>query len=173
MSEDKPAKFKVHINPDPKAVVRRGHSGHFALALSDVTANLLRISRGTGDTLRVCSEIIRLAKTFRDYCEALEESPSDREIREAIDSSKEFSAANKRPDHIERDSQFEAIIRASLQIAASRIKGQIPQQRTAENELRSAITTYSEANERIRKQMKTTTSVKEARTALGKLKKKK
>lgn len=149
MTDDQKPTFRLITNPDPKARDRLYHSCQVRDALRQATANLMRLSRGTGDSIRLYPQVHDLLVAMQNYFESLGEFPTDAEVRAALD--------HVDPVHEIGDSDFAArqrsldqAVRGALQIAASKMLAQIPQQRSGEKELRSAIAEYAEATARVK-----------------------
>lgn len=117
----------------------------FGVALRQLAANLIRVTRGAGQGYSVGEQANTLLEVAVQYRDAFGHWPSDWEYREALqhedDRDDEYGPRQQRQDAID------TIIRGSLQIAASRMLEQPLQVKAGERELDAGLRDYVEWQE--------------------------
>lgn len=137
-------------------------------ALRRLAANLLRVVRGAGKPSDLGRQIQEVIEVYLDYREATGHFPESQLVSDALAVSKTDSLEDWKasfPDDVD-DSHFErwlqdgsfnqaravdAIVRASLQIAASRLLNQKTQERSAEHSLSQALDEHERSREEMRR----------------------
>jgi hypothetical protein len=100
-------------------------------ALRELTANLLRITRGAGRPYQVFGQALQLLEACKEFREQLG-YPPDAEFSQMLDTAPEFDA----PDD---DDARHTIVRGALQLTASRLVDQRLQIKAGECELFDGI----------------------------------
>jgi hypothetical protein len=128
---------------------RRDRAGQqMRLALRYLAANLMRITRGAGAPEDLVLQMTEFLEAFHAYCEAADISPSPFTIREMLDISIDNGVLvdMSYPEQTKAEGE-EAILRGSLQIAASRLVWQRLQERAGEDETHRGLELLKEARE--------------------------
>lgn len=108
-------------------------------AVRELTANLLRITRGAGKPHEVMRQVTDLAAAMRGYHAVTGFGPVDEmahlpDVSESWETMQSWSAENQ-----EREYAKQAIRRGVLQIVASRLVGQKPQEAAGDYELQNGM----------------------------------
>mgnify|MGYP006956294673 CR=1 FL=1 len=114
-------------------LARTRASEHFRGALVDLTANLLRVTRGAGKGFEVAEQAASLVQAVRDYQRAHGHFPPALEYQKALSIEEKRDAASETNQM--RQEAIERIVRAGLQVAASRLLGQRTQETSAEHDI--------------------------------------
>lgn len=123
-------------------------------AVRELTANLLRVTRGAGRAYEIGSQAQSLVDAFMAYRAAAGYFPSSDEISRALsvsydgDVERNLSANDLAWLHGER-----AVVRGSLQIAASRLLGQATQEAAGSSEMHKGLREIEQIREKNRKRM--------------------
>lgn len=128
---------------------RRDRSGQqMRLALRHLAANLMRITRGAGAPEDLVPQMVEFLEAFNAYGDAAGIPPSPFTIREMLDTSidNDTLVEMSYPEQTKIDGE-EAILRGSLQIAASRLVWQRLQERAGEDEMQRGLRLLKEARE--------------------------
>lgn len=115
----------------------------FAQALRHLSANVLRVARGSGDLWRVQEDIFAAYTAMTDYKDATGLFPPDTIAQEAL----RLDPAPQNP----MDMAEHRIISAALLVAAGRIARERSQSSLAENRLHQTLLNWQEAREEHRK----------------------
>ena len=132
---------------------RRSLNAELAQAIQELTANLLRITRGAGKA----SEIGRQAQAVMNVIDAHKEMlgyfPFAADVSKYLDVWTSFNdRADLGQDEYYRREEEDQLLRAALQLVASRMLGQPMQEGTAQRDLYTSIDRINErANERRKK----------------------
>lgn len=122
-------------------------------ALRNLTANLLRIIRGAGKPHEIVEQSARLTQALVEYQEAVGHWPPSHELSEmlSIDHPGEWRSQS---NSSERDflEATECIVRGALQKAASRLIGQLTQERAGGRELYDGVRDLENARAEMRRE---------------------
>lgn len=136
--------------------------------LSEAAANMLRVVRGAGRPYQIASHMTRVLNSFTAYRDAVGHYPASYKIAELLNFSQTRSIEAWRatfPETVSeedikrwlrdgtfrREAAIDDVIRACLQICASRLVGQKTQESSAENALFHALRKLEAAQEIWRK----------------------
>lgn len=130
-------------------VVRGREMPRISYKLRAMMANLLRVTRGAGKP----EQILRDCKEFLDSVEELydksETYPNGKELKQMLSIKKEYSFKIS-DDEKEREHAEIVIVRGALQISASRLLGQLTQERAGDSEMYEGIRVMEDIRERNR-----------------------
>jgi hypothetical protein len=98
--------------------------------LRELTANLLRVARGAGQPYAVMQQSVAFLEACEEYRDKLQRHPSDH-FTQMLNTGPDFDAPDL--NHAEH-----TIVRGALQMTASRLLGQVTQERNDGNELRAS-----------------------------------
>jgi len=119
-------------------------------ALKELAANVARIIRGAGHPHKLIEQMHKSIVTMKAYADLNGEWPSDFDIHKWLDAERprEKYSDDARGDYAYgRDFAERVIHRGVLQIVASRLVQQLPQERTGENEFSSGLRLLATAEE--------------------------
>lgn len=143
--------MKVVSENSDRDVARHRLENEIAAAIRDLTANLIRITRGAGKAYEVGPQASRLVTAYVDYQEEIGHWPSPHLLSTAL-TFDSFDAYREYPiDDRMVEYERERIIKGALQITASRLLDQQLQVRAGEDELLSGVNGFEEARDRRRK----------------------
>ncbi|AJA10018.1 hypothetical protein SKP52_15700 [Sphingopyxis fribergensis] len=100
--------------------------------LRELTANLLRTVRGAGKPYAVAEQIFAVANALQEYREAAGCWPSEYDIRTALDRDARWPEGKPNDD---MGYGIDEMVDGSLQIAASQLVGQMPQEAAGRHQL--------------------------------------
>jgi hypothetical protein len=144
---------------------RRQADEELGHAIRALTANLLRVTRGAGKPYEIGLQAQRAADAGLAYYEAFGRPPGADQYAKYLDIRLDREILSRvSDDEWYRSYAEERIIRASLQISASRLVGQLTQERVAESDLYEAIRGLDEVREMGRKKMAAEAKAAEAAT---------
>ena len=104
---------------------RRQAMDQVALQLRELTANLLRVTRGAGKPHEIGQQAQELINTMVKYRNAVGQSPSNEEIAGALDVSPDENYADQiSADALDQMHAKHNVVCGALQIVASRLLGQ-------------------------------------------------
>jgi len=126
----------------------------------DLTANLLRIAKGSGSPLELMKQLQDCLEALRLYVEAHNALPPMYEIHQILDCDRAWDARHPDseerradlkellggPGNEEREMALRLIRSGALQIVASRLLKQVPQQSKGEHDVFDGIRMLREAN---------------------------
>jgi hypothetical protein len=125
------------VSENSEAEIARGRaSTRLEYPLRDLAANMLRVIRGAGKPHMLAAQMLEVLQIMQEYREASGYLPPPDEIKAILDIElpdsllENISEFEFREVDAERD-----MIRGALQIAASRLLGQLTQERTGDAEL--------------------------------------
>jgi hypothetical protein len=109
-------------------------------ALRAMTANLMRLARGTGAAYEIGPQLDRVIQALIGYRDVVGTYPTSFELSEALLVRRELPvgtewASDRRREH----NAIECMVRGALQIAASRLAGQRTHESRGESELRNGF----------------------------------
>jgi hypothetical protein len=147
--------------------------------LRELAANILRIVNGAGKPWELSDQFRACHDAIREYVEAHDALPPDYEVQEILDCDRAWhrirpGAEERRAEEpklekwqddseIEREIALRLIRKGALQMVASRLLQQIPQQGRGEQDLHNGMRMLERANEQRRKsQAKRKTTYEEA-----------
>jgi hypothetical protein len=108
--------------------------------IRELTANLLRITRGAGKPYEIMTQMIELAEAIRVYHAATGLSPYADEFARALNVSNDLETMQHwRAEDRDRDDAEERIIRGVLQVVASRLVHQRTQEAAGDSEMYDGI----------------------------------
>jgi hypothetical protein len=159
------SKMRIVSNQSEEDMRRRETHEALVWPLRELTANLLRITNGAGKPLEFMRQLRACHEALRLYAEAHTNAlPGDYEIQQILDCDRawhqmaaeerraEMAALNTRDDgEIEREMALGLVRKGVLQIVASRLLQQIPQEARGEHDWHSGIHMLEEANDKRRK----------------------
>lgn len=125
-------------------------------ALRDLTANLLRVVRGSGHPYRIGQQVPALIAALTGYRDATGHWPRAEDVTEmlSIDRSREWRRQHVPDSALDRFCAEEQIISGALQQAASRLVDQRTQERAGGSEMHDGIRNLEAARENGRKERK-------------------
>jgi hypothetical protein len=145
------------VSNQSEADIRRNQTREdLAWPLRQLTANLLRIVRGAGKPHYLAHQLEACLKVLSAYVEAHGTLPPAHELSEILDPDKAFYDARpwikenrqnmeQAPGEIEREDAMRAIRRGALQVAASMLLNQTPQQAMGDHEVSNGIRLQEDA----------------------------
>lgn len=120
-------------------------------ALRRLAANLIRVTRGSGDAFRIFEQAADLVVAMRAYYDVAGHFPSDGDLTAALNTEEEIRP--DLPDHVaDRLLGVDLVIRGALQIAASRLLSQKLQVGAGESEMLAGMREIERARDRARKE---------------------
>jgi hypothetical protein len=133
---------------------RRRVDEELGYAIRALTANLLRVTRGAGKPFEIGLQAQRVVDAVVAYYEAWRRNPGPEQYAKYLDIGldREILARVSEEERY-RSYAEEAMVRAALQISASRLVGQLTQERVAEHHLYEAIRDLDEVRKMQRKRM--------------------
>lgn len=137
--------------------------------LRELAANLIRVVRGAGKPCKIpeqCTDVVNAIHRYHDQAGVW---PSDWDIDQALSIHRDLSNAEIDIDW-EREAIYETAIRGSLQVAASRLAGQLVQEKRAESHVLGAVIGLMQLHEKAQKHH-TDRQKKTGQAASGKSKK--
>jgi hypothetical protein len=121
-------------------LARERASDRVGWKLRELTANLLRITRGAGKPEEIMRQMNGLTAAIQSFWEAVGLSPYADEFSRALDVSNDLETKRHwRPEDRYRDDAEERIIRGVLQIVASRLVHQRAQETIGRSEMYDGI----------------------------------
>lgn len=133
--EDKPH-LKLVAENDQKTVDKNWVMADVGFHLRELTANLLRVSRGAGKAHDIGHQCAKLIGAFQAYHKEVGHWPPSWDLKEAISKEPVYREGFVlSTDEAERLSHTETMIAGALQTVASRLLGQNTQERAGESEL--------------------------------------
>lgn len=143
--EDKPRpKLRIVASNSTKAVNKEREFWHVARFLPDLAAAIMRVARGTGRPQEIPHYTIELAKAFEEYQRKCGELPAGKRITEALLVCEDRDLSQFSAEEQLRVRVKERVIKAALQIAASRSRRNLTQETLASDELWSALNDYAD-----------------------------
>lgn len=131
----------VATNTDQEIAAARA-AEEASVAISDLTANLIRIVRGAGRPSDIRAQVLRLATAIEDHREIAATTPIA-DMVAAIRLSGELSQTGDAADHeVERSLARQAMVHGALQYAASAIVDQRTQQAAGESEMMRGVSEF-------------------------------
>lgn len=118
--------------------------------LRELAANIIRVVRGAGKPCNImnqCTDFVNAVDRYHDQAGVW---PSDWDINQALSIHRELSLAEIDIDW-EREAIYEAAMRGSLQVAASRLAGQRVQEQRAESQVLDAVKGLMQHREKAQK----------------------
>ena len=126
-------------------LVRRQAMDQVASRLRELTANLLRVTRGAGKPYEIGGQAQELVNALVEYCEEVGDYPSNEELSGAVDVSPEETFRGQiSNEEIDRMYAKHQIVCGALQITASRILGQRTQETAGGEEMTEGIRSLRE-----------------------------
>lgn len=107
-------------------------------ALRDLAVNLMRVSRGAGESYNLVRQISACAKAFHRYAEEKKHLPAASDLDAMLDFRRPAS------DQERTERRVTEIVRASLRIAAAELQGNRLQRDAGERDLYQAIRWFNE-----------------------------
>jgi hypothetical protein len=121
-------------------LVRQTASDQVDWKIRELTANLLRITRGAGKPEEIMRQMNDLAAAIRGYWDAFGLSPYGDEFARALDVSHDLETTrNWSSENRDRDFAEHRIIRGALQVVASRLAHQTPHETLGRGEMYGGI----------------------------------
>jgi hypothetical protein len=109
--------------------------------LVDLAANILRITRGAGDSLSLCRQSLDLTNTLVEYAELCKDFPEPYVFDQALRLELPADLFQRSgPEECRLQNAELTIIRGSLQIVASKMRRQLTQERQAKRKCAGAYT---------------------------------
>lgn len=132
MSGDDKHPFRViSTNSEEDLAVQRARD-ELNWPLRDLAANMIRVARGAGKPAQLYEQMIDVVRTMKAYLDHRHGEHLEADIREALE------IATSPPDNYRDDGWSSAerrIVRGSLQVAASKLVCQAPQEAAGKNEI--------------------------------------
>lgn len=127
--------------------------GRLRWEMRELTANLLRVTRGAGKGYAVPHQLAAALTLFQEYFNAAKCYPSDYDVRAMLRLREYDEDGLPAPRHREEwDLATSEIVDGSLQFAASTLVYQIPQKSAGESELMRGVVKIEEIRERNRRE---------------------
>lgn len=123
----------------------------FDYALRELTANLLRVTRGAGRAYEVPRQMQACLLAFRAYVDATGVGLSNDEISAVLDVSQDLHGRGFTDEDWQWYGGIEQAMRGGLQLAASRLLEQRTQERRGEDEIIDGVSSIERAREARRK----------------------
>lgn len=120
-------------------IAKRRADDELRWSLRELAANMMRVVRGTGKPHEIGSQIFGLTEAFQAYKNVAGTWPSSDLIGEALELAYRFEHL---PDRADRDPFYRAeheVMRASLQVAASRLMRQSTQETRGRSDMHDAM----------------------------------
>lgn len=129
--------MKIVAENSESDIKRRQARDEVVWPLTELTANLLRVTRGAGKPYEIGRQAVALINAMQNHWDVVGQYPSSDELTVAldIDPSREFLEGGGEEFYEEVHAQ-QQVIRGALQIAASRLLSQRTQESAGERELR-------------------------------------
>lgn len=142
--DDKPKGPRLAVENDPRLLAQDRVRSQAEYALRDLTANLIRVTRGAGKPYEIGVQCARIVEVFEAYHDAFGSWPSSDWASSVLDVGEEIDF-ERFPDEVDRHYAEERIIRGSLQIAASRLLRQRTQEAAGDTELHRGLRAHRKA----------------------------
>jgi len=124
--------------------------------LRQLASNILRVIRGAGKAWQIASEAAAVLEAFEEYRSIVGRYPSEYEIHEVI-SMRHEAASSPRDNESDWSDAIDDMIAGGLQMAASRLAGQLTQERAGQNEMFKGLFVIEKIREENRREFNSVT----------------
>jgi hypothetical protein len=153
-----PMRLVSSLSDEEAKAADREHRARFVLhqvegALCRLSANIMRVARGTGRADEIPEQIFACANAILEYREVAGRNPGDQELADMLRVGRDFENFDWRASDAEMTIGTDEILRGILQVVASRMLGQRTQESAGRREMFDGIRRieqYREANRRQR-----------------------
>lgn len=114
------------------------YGSDFGSTLRHMLSNLMRVCRGSGRSFKVTRDVLQAAGTLRNYVTTNRQDMPALEIESVLSISR-LPDRSLSPERQRHEDAVDAILRGALQMAASRLVGDIVQEQRGWSELSSGI----------------------------------
>lgn len=136
--DDRKPTLRLVAENDQSQVDQAAAMRHVERAMRELAANIIRVVRGAGKSHDIAVQCMDVINAVHRYREQVGVWPSSWDLDQALSIRRELSP-NDDNQSLDREAAFETAMRGSLQMAASRLVGQLVQERRGENEMRDAL----------------------------------
>lgn len=126
--------------------------GRVDRALCELAANILRVVRGAGRPYELGRQAAGFVAACEAYREAVGHYPPPEDLGAALDVHRELEPSRFAEREYVISAASESMMRGGLQIAASRLLGQLTQERAGDSELLDGARQYADYREERRKE---------------------
>lgn len=141
MGEDDKGKplLRLAVENDQSDIDRERVRQGIEWPLSNLAANLLRVVRGAGKSHEIGEQCVAVLKAFQEYRDKVGHWPTSFEMEEALSIRQKERPNETYDEYWEWQHAQEDIMRGALQVAASRLVGQLTQEHRGRSDMMDGV----------------------------------